>query len=389
MNIKFIKDLKEYLVDKNVSKEEVKEIIDDYTELYNDFSDRGFNDEEISKKLGTVRIIYRDIKSTVNRDRTTWKSKVVAVTPFIATAIYILVGYFSGIWHPTWLVFLLIPLSSVILYGENLANRLLTSSPFIATIIFLIIGFYLNVWHPTWLIFLIIPIFGIIAGNKDSIASTISSSLIFIGLAVAVLLPYFNILSWTYSWLFILAFLIPAPLTYTKHKNKTKFLKNVITSITLTIAIVIYIVIVATTGKVRLGLLPFILPFLAGIWSGNIIFNINLGKGKQVVIFSIISILSIAAFVTLGVIYNNWAYIWQVLLLIPIAAVITLPDTRREKVVPVITFISVIIFYSIGYFYDAWAVSWLAFLLIPISSILQGEKVVKINVEDNSKKGKR
>ena len=46
-------------------------------------------------------------------------------------------------------------------------NRMIAATPLLATIAFLSIGFTTGIWHPTWIIFLGIPVFYIIAGAID------------------------------------------------------------------------------------------------------------------------------------------------------------------------------------------------------------------------------
>lgn len=95
------------------------------------------------------------------------KGKITGAMPLIVTAVYLLIGFVWGIWHPTWLLFLLIPLVPIALYGigdnKKSANGITT---FIVIISYIILGLF-GYWHPGWLIFFLIPIVAIFTGNDD------------------------------------------------------------------------------------------------------------------------------------------------------------------------------------------------------------------------------
>lgn len=98
-----------------------------------------------------------------------FQRKVIAITPILCVFTYLLIGFVWHIWHPTWLIFFLIPIMPI-LVGTK-AIRL--SVPLIATVIFLVLGFCFNLWHPGWLVFLLVPVFEIIF-NGEGIAIVIN-----------------------------------------------------------------------------------------------------------------------------------------------------------------------------------------------------------------------
>ena len=85
------------------------------------------------------------------------KGKIISATPMICVLAYLLIGFVWNIWHPTWVIFFLIPIVPVILYTK--VAKIVY--PVICVVIFLLLGFISNLWHPAWLIFLTIPIFNI------------------------------------------------------------------------------------------------------------------------------------------------------------------------------------------------------------------------------------
>lgn len=86
------------------------------------------------------------------------KNRIISATPMICVFAYLLIGFVWDIWHPTWVIFFLIPIVPVVLYTK--AARIVY--PIICVVIFLLLGFISNLWHPAWLIFLTIPIFNIL-----------------------------------------------------------------------------------------------------------------------------------------------------------------------------------------------------------------------------------
>lgn len=83
--------------------------------------------------------------------------------------LYWFVGNRFGLWHPTWLIFLLIPMM-VLLYHQLFKKEkvaLVAYIPFIATIGFFLWGEYGKAYHYSWLVFLLIPIVAILGKSSS------------------------------------------------------------------------------------------------------------------------------------------------------------------------------------------------------------------------------
>ena len=77
--------------------------------------------------------------------------------------IYLGLGYFYGLWHPAWIVFLLIPVITIAFtQWQSKEIEWVPYMPFIALWIFILWGHYGNAYHYSWLAFLIIPIVAIL-----------------------------------------------------------------------------------------------------------------------------------------------------------------------------------------------------------------------------------
>lgn len=77
----------------------------------------------------------------------------------VSIIIFLSIGIFYHIWHPTWLIFLLVPLTRGIKTAWQRKNWSLLPYPMIVTTLYLILGFSYNIWHPAWILFLTIPLY--------------------------------------------------------------------------------------------------------------------------------------------------------------------------------------------------------------------------------------
>lgn len=79
--------------------------------------------------------------------------------PVFIAAVYLCLGCIWGFWHPGWLVFLTIPIYYTILSSKSFPAFLHAMYPLFTVIVYLILGFFWQLWHPGWLVFLTIPVF--------------------------------------------------------------------------------------------------------------------------------------------------------------------------------------------------------------------------------------
>lgn len=76
----------------------------------------------------------------------------------ITLAFFILGGVF-GLWHPAWLLFLLIPIWHSFVEAVYKRNAHIFAYPVLMTLLFLMSVIFLNCWHPAWVLFLTIPVY--------------------------------------------------------------------------------------------------------------------------------------------------------------------------------------------------------------------------------------
>ena len=77
----------------------------------------------------------------------------------IAVLVYVAIGVFYHIWHPTWIVFLLIPLYGFMASAIQQKDWKLLLYPIAIAATYLTIGFLYGAWHPAWLLLLTIPLY--------------------------------------------------------------------------------------------------------------------------------------------------------------------------------------------------------------------------------------
>lgn len=95
------------------------------------------------------------------------KKSKAAMFPFsvVIVIIYLIIGYMWDLWSPGWLLFLTIPLYYYTISivqsaksGDKKRIWKLIPYPIFCVIIYFVLGMFYGLWHPTWLIFLTIPI---------------------------------------------------------------------------------------------------------------------------------------------------------------------------------------------------------------------------------------
>ncbi len=103
------------------------------------------------------------------------RGKIIAATPFLATITFLTIGFLTGVWHPTWVVFF-----SILIIPDLLSRRAIFKLYPIAVIAtYLALGTTLGIWHPLWVIFLTIPVYYIFFGsviNKHEKQKTVETA---------------------------------------------------------------------------------------------------------------------------------------------------------------------------------------------------------------------
>ena len=352
MKNKYLDDLKLLLDNYQMDMNEKTDIINDYSEMYDSWNSKGLTEDEVEKKLGHPRSIIRPLPGS---------EKVIALSPFITTIIFLILGFGFDLWHPGWLIFTLIPVMAIIMsMGKTKEEHLTTAlSPFVATIVFLILGFQYDLWHPSWLIFIIIPVLGIWNSRYEMKKLELLTSLspFISGLAFIILGIYGY---WVEGW--VVFMLIPM-LGILHYPNKK------------TVLFWEFLAIGGILGYLYIGLTyddtwqyawltftPFILmALIKSDWEVN---------GNIPLPYKVTIALSVTAFLLFGFLTKDWEVAWLFFLAIPVYAIIT-ETSSKERTVALSPFVAVIIFMLSGFYFDVWHLSWIIFIIIPMTAIIK------------------
>ena len=93
--------------------------------------------------------------------RATARLMFVFPFPLIIVAAYLFAGRVLHLWHPAWIMFLLIPCYYMVAASFRVRTRkaffLVQPVPIVIVMLFLMLGFGLHAWSTAWMLFLIIP----------------------------------------------------------------------------------------------------------------------------------------------------------------------------------------------------------------------------------------
>lgn len=144
-------------------------------EPYFNINSRGIHikDEENEFKLSVKGIKIKDNKDTIliGKDEEEEEDdenlpiilKVInASFPILCVIVYMIIGFAFHLWHPGWVVFLLIPCWYTLLDAIRHKNADDFAYPVFITFIYILFSDIFSIWHPLWILYLTIPIYYIV-----------------------------------------------------------------------------------------------------------------------------------------------------------------------------------------------------------------------------------
>ncbi len=100
-----------------------------------------------------------------NRNKTVG-GQIVSLTALLAAAVFLIIGFTRGAWHIAWVVFLAIPIVSIIVdiavNRKDASGKVSGIVSLLCVAAYMLMGFVWGLWHPYWIIFFAIPISGVI-----------------------------------------------------------------------------------------------------------------------------------------------------------------------------------------------------------------------------------
>lgn len=147
----------------------------------NDGKDFSYSDDGYTVSLGKDDISVSDGEGCERKyDKAAWENKrakekkvnriVTSVFSLVAVITYLILGFClkgGRGWSGFWVLFILIPVVSSFVEFAFYKRVAAINFPCIIVVVYASIGMFFSVWHPTWVMFVSIPIFYIVAGAID------------------------------------------------------------------------------------------------------------------------------------------------------------------------------------------------------------------------------
>lgn len=311
----YLKELEEQLNEYSFDDETIDDIIEEYGMMIDEAREDG-SDEPLVDLLGSPRETAKNLRKT-EAFKQARDNKLVALSPFISTIIFFILGFGFELWHPGWMVFLLIPITGLFSVKHHKAKVFFVSAmPFISVLIFLSVGLSTDIWHPTWLVFFLIPASSAFADEGER---PLLNGLLFLIIPGVYLLSYL-FFPFTFNWMILLLLIFPA------------------------------------------------------VDGGVFTFKINGVRDKRLERLSMLVLFGLGLIYGIfGTIYGIWHPLWVIFLLFPMYAIF-ISKRHFDESIPLVAFmpfVSVILFILAGELFDGYYWSWLFFLLIPVVAILR------------------
>lgn len=94
-----------------------------------------------------------------------------AILPLLVVLAYLLLGFLlpnGDGWSKYWVLFFLIPILPSLLLAIKKKRFTVFAYPVLAAAVYLTVGMFMGIWHPTWVIFITIPIYYSAFGPIDT-----------------------------------------------------------------------------------------------------------------------------------------------------------------------------------------------------------------------------
>jgi len=141
-------------------------ISDDGDEVY--IGPRGIRVKEASGDNVNIGISGIHINVDEDNKNTVKVSEIVySVSALLITIAYIILGFSKNLWHPAWILFLLIPVIGSLV--DVIVKKRITrfNYPVLVVAVYLFLGLFYNLWHPMWVLFITIPVFYMVFNPID------------------------------------------------------------------------------------------------------------------------------------------------------------------------------------------------------------------------------
>ena len=329
---KFLDQLKAALEAVEVKASTIEDTLEEYASMIDDALESGQTIESFIERMGSAKKVAKAFA----KEHKKRSNRLVAIMPFLSTIIFFLLGVFYNVWHPGWLVFLLIPVSGIL---TNKPIRWKGLMVFVILTTFTLIVDQTNLVNPFWSLFiLLIPRF-----NSDKN-------------------QFIHRLAFVYTYLAVFIYCVIVLYLLFGFTGATDNFRDVYS---------------------LLSLLVFVPVAIYVIWSGRIQFKID-GvemdlselKSAKPELFHLGFLLTVlVSYIIIGFVSSLWHPGWLIFFIIPVFYIVR--KAKKFPLVPLMPFIATTLFVLVGEYVNipgqtsGYVLSWLFFFLIPISGILQ------------------
>ena len=151
-----------------------------YRQIVKQWQDREWNTvEDVKTALENFRILFAYHSNVIENPEITYhdtreifengkvikneitKKLMVSRLPItlITVFIYLVLGFFFDLWHPGWILFIMIPVLESFISAIQNKNAVHFCYPVLVCAVYLILGCVWGLWHPWWILFLTVPIY--------------------------------------------------------------------------------------------------------------------------------------------------------------------------------------------------------------------------------------
>ena len=342
----FLKELRIELELEDLPSQVIEDTINEYAAMIGDAIDGGETVASFVKRMGNPK----KVASALAKQYPQKEKRIVAIMPFITTIAFFLLGYLLNAWHPGWLVFLLIPLSSILSRKKIDKNALIF---WVILMIFILSGTLYNAWAPAWALFLILIPF-----NRNERTKP------------------FQVYAKIYTFLAVLSYIFLYTIiiyqSFTPNVELLPFVNDLNRDLYLNVLLLLFVPIV-------------VYGFMSGMIqiSGNVPIRLNVdfknnNQVKQFILNLSFILVIVTGYILLGIYTGLWHPGWLMLLIIPTGY--TLFKAKKFPFRELLFFIVTTLFVLGGEYISipgqgsGYVISWLFFLLIPIFNILSSRE---------------
>lgn len=130
---------------------------DKNTEVHVAFSGIHVKDENGKQVSVDKNGVFIDGKKKNLADDLEWA--IGPIVSIVSVIVYLILGFCFNLWHPGWLIFLLVPFVSGTVEAIRHRDPSKFLYPVLIVFVYLSLGFFFNLWHPWWILFLTIPVY--------------------------------------------------------------------------------------------------------------------------------------------------------------------------------------------------------------------------------------